>query len=100
MTKTNPPPIITVDTKRYDHFLKSSGLSPEEREFVLQELWNLIVLVIDMGFRVEETSLACGEAGSQREMPHSSPKNGLSLSDQNLVALLSDDAGRDCEAGT
>ena len=61
LLKTNNPPVVTVDVERYDHLLENAGLSTEHREAVLQQLWNLIVAVIDLGFRVEPSGKSCGQ---------------------------------------
>ena len=77
-SKSNKPPVITVDVERYDHLLENSGLTPEQREAVLQQLWNLIVAVIDLGFRVEPSEKSCGQDGYSLDFEPAAPIDRLS----------------------
>ena len=51
---------LEFDFERYDRYLESE-LSEDERRAVLAALWNVIVAMVDVGFGMDATQLACGK---------------------------------------
>lgn len=60
-TKQSEKPTIWVDVEKYDHLLDHSEMSEEERAAFLQEVWNLIVALVDFGFGVHPVQRGCGQ---------------------------------------
>ena len=59
--ETGPPlTSLEFDFERYDRYLESD-LSEEERRCVLEALWNVIISLVDVGFGMDATQLACGK---------------------------------------
>ena len=48
-----PPPTMVFDAARYQHLLDDSSVSQEESEAFLRAMWDLIVVLMDFGLRVE-----------------------------------------------
>ena len=48
-----PPPALVFDVARYQHLLDDPSVTPEESEAFLKAIWDIIVLVLDFGLRVE-----------------------------------------------
>ncbi len=81
-------PLITIDVERYDHLLADTDLSPEERQIVLQELWNLIVAFIDFGFRVEPLESGCGQVSEGEENATVGGADPVNSEDQFIEKFL------------
>lgn len=47
------PPAMVFDAARYQHLLDDPAISVEESETFLRAMWDLIVMLIDFGLRVE-----------------------------------------------
>lgn len=54
-------PVLHLDTERYAHHLQGLGLSEEQEQEVLEEVWNLILAFVELGFCVHPLQLACGQ---------------------------------------
>ena len=58
---------ITFDPAEYAEEVAKFGLNDEQSGELLETLWNIMVMFVDLGFRVDPVSLACGQNGeSQR----------------------------------
>ena len=49
---TNAPPSLTIDWDLYGSYLEDSDLSDEEKRECIQDLWNLVVSFVELGFGV------------------------------------------------
>ncbi|WP_127145217.1 hypothetical protein [Pelagibacterium montanilacus] len=47
-----PPPSIEIDTAKYQKYLDDPTLSDEQREEIIQALWSIITVSVDLGFGV------------------------------------------------
>ncbi|MDJ1008638.1 MAG: hypothetical protein QNJ13_12530 [Paracoccaceae bacterium] len=52
---------VTVDVDKYQEMLDGSGLSAEQKKQVLEALWSIIVMFIDLGFEVHPAQEVCGQ---------------------------------------
>ena len=68
MNEKRPPPYeskksaLYFDVKRYDALLNEPNVSQEEREEVLNTLWNLVQTCVDFGWGVHPLPTNCGQA--------------------------------------
>ena len=65
ITDKKTKPAITVDVKKYEHYLENSGLTQEQKEEYLQTLWNIIVEFVSLGWGVhplQQLENGCGES--------------------------------------
>ena len=74
---TNPisdPRIVTVDVERYKHFLDESDLTDDEKQQVMQALWEIIVNFVDLGFGVHPVQAAQQSSTQEKQKTHAPPK--------------------------
>lgn len=67
MTDTPTQPILTLDVALYEHYLENSNLTDEQKQELLETLWNLICEFVFLGFGVTSTQLAqdsCGQGNA------------------------------------
>lgn len=48
---------MVFDVARYQHLLDDPSVSPEDSEAFLKAIWDIIVLVLDFGLRVEFSNI-------------------------------------------
>lgn len=71
-TRTDRNPVITVDYERYQHILDDEDVSTEQKQEVLQIVWDLVCEFVALGFNVhplDETPLKCGKPQIGPEKP-------------------------------
>lgn len=54
-------PVIGVDVARYQAMLDASNASDAQKEEFLQQLWQVVVAFVELGYRVDPVHLACGK---------------------------------------
>lgn len=60
------PRTITFDPAEYAEEVAKFGLNEEQSRELLETLWNIMVMFVDLGFRVDPVSLACGQNGESQ----------------------------------
>ena len=61
-----PPRTITFDPAEYAEEVAKFGLNEDQSRELLETLWNIMVMFVDLGFRVDPVSLACGQVGKNQ----------------------------------
>lgn len=56
-----PQSIIKIDVAKYQAWLDDPALSDQQREQILEALWQIIVCFVDLGFGVSPLDDACGK---------------------------------------
>jgi hypothetical protein len=52
---------LQIDTAKYQALLDGAGLSDDQKEEIILELWKIIIPFVDLGFKVSPLDLACGK---------------------------------------
>ena len=60
------PRTITFDPAAYAEEVAKFGLNEDQSRELLETLWNIMVMFVDLGFRVDPVSLACGQNGESQ----------------------------------
>lgn len=60
------PRTITFDPAEYAEEVAKFGLNEDQSRELLETLWNIMVMFVDLGFRVDPVSLACGQNGESQ----------------------------------
>lgn len=87
-TSAKSPPAITVDYAAYAHFLEGSDLSEDQKQALLQSLWNIVVGFVSLGFGVHPASPdreACGQLFSSCDADPDEAADALSWMDPTLI---------------
>ncbi len=69
--KADTQPVVTVDYKRYAHYLDNSDLTEDEKAEYLQTIWNIICEFVSLGFGVhplQQIDDACGKDDQATEL--------------------------------
>jgi hypothetical protein len=53
--------VLAVDVEKYQAYLDGSGLSPEQKEEILQSLWLIMMSFVELGFGVHPLQEVCGK---------------------------------------
>jgi hypothetical protein len=61
MRETTTPPTLTLDVELYQHYLDNSDLTEEQKNELLNTLWNIICGFVQMGFGVHPVQQALAE---------------------------------------
>jgi hypothetical protein len=59
--EASPSQTLQIDTAKYQALLDDSGLSDDQKEEIILELWKIIIPFVDLGFKVSPLDLACGK---------------------------------------
>ena len=74
--KQNQPdqslPVLTVDYEKYSRFLEESDASVEDKQKLIETLWNITMMFVDMGIGVHPVQQAQKACGQSREKPRKS----------------------------
>ncbi|MEJ8472876.1 hypothetical protein [Roseibium algae] len=54
-------PAITVDVERYQSFLDGTDMTQAQKEAYLQDMWEVMVGFVKLGFDIHPAQLACGQ---------------------------------------
>lgn len=54
-------PVVTVDVERYQAYLDSSDMTPDQKRAFLEALWSIITAFVDLGFGVHPLQEVCGQ---------------------------------------
>ncbi len=73
------PPTLVFDPTVYEHLLDDPALHADEREAVLKAIWDIIVLVLDFGLRVEFEKFYPQTAAKSADEGHIAIANMVSL---------------------
>ena len=68
--------IVEVDLEKYASLLDAPEIGEADRTAMLEALWNILMVLADLGFRLESSQEACGQfeqAATER------PKEGQNL---------------------
>lgn len=82
-------PSVTVDYDRYAHMLEDADLTETQKQEFLQALWNIVVAIIDLGFRVDPVCQAqendCGKTAETDSECGFADNNMIKFEDTNLT---------------
>jgi len=59
--KASARPNLTIDVARYEKFLEESGMSAEAKQVYLENMWNVILAFVELGYGVHPLQEACGK---------------------------------------
>ncbi|MEE4538260.1 MAG: hypothetical protein V2J51_07195 [Erythrobacter sp.] len=59
--ETQARKVVTVDVEKYQAWLDDPALSDEQKEQIVQSLWEIILAFVDLGFGVSPLQDACGQ---------------------------------------
>ena len=74
---TSSKPTVAVDVEKYQAYLDGTDMTDVEKEEFLQELWQIIIGFVELGFGVHPVQEVCGKPGSADNEPTASNKDGL-----------------------
>ena len=83
------PPSLTIDWEVYAAMLEESDLPPEKQKELIETLWSLVVMFVDLGFDLNPVRQICGEH-----------EDALSDDPPDLVSLLQQEWRQDREEDT
>ena len=69
---TKALPVLTVDYDLYAHFLEESDASEEDKRKLIETLWSITMMFVDMGFGVhpvQQAQKACGQFRNNAPKP-------------------------------
>lgn len=52
---------LQIDMAKYQALFDDAGLSDDQKEEIILELWKIIIPFVDLGFKVSSLDLACGK---------------------------------------
>ncbi|WP_157966308.1 hypothetical protein [Oceanibium sediminis] len=81
-------PTLTIDVARYEAFLESSGLTPEQKEEFLGAIWSIIVPFVELGYGVHPLQEACGKDRESGSPPPEHAADAVSSEDHNTVKTV------------
>ena len=73
----SPRPSLAVDWEVYAAMLEDSDLSMDQQKELIETLWSIVVMFVDMGFDLHPVAQICGESD-----------DGLSDDPPDLLYLL------------
>ena len=76
------PRTITFDPAEYTEEVAKFGLNEDQSRELLETLWNIMVMFVDLGFRVDPVSLACGQNGESQGNGAFQPSDLVELRDK------------------
>ncbi len=88
-------PTLVFDPTLYEHLLDDPALQADEREAVLKAIWDIIVLVLDFGLRVEFEKFYPQAAAKGADMRHDAIANMISLEGAEKLSEKGTCRGRD-----
>lgn len=57
-----PPPSLTVDWELYAAMLEDSDMPLDQQKELIETLWSIVVMFVDLGFDLHPVQQICGEA--------------------------------------
>ena len=83
------PPSLTIDWEVYAAMLEESDLPLDKQKELIETLWSLVVMFVDLGFDLNPVRQICGE-----------DEEALSDDPPDLVSLLQQDWRQEREEDT
>jgi hypothetical protein len=56
-----PRPSLTIDWEVYAAMLEDSDLTMDQQKELIETLWSIVVMFVDMGFDLDPVAQICGE---------------------------------------
>ena len=94
--------IVTVDYKKYAHFLEDTDLSEIQKREFLQALWQIIVGFVDLGFGVhpaQQVQKTCGQLGKNAPKAALEAENEVKCKSKYLTIDFEHAADLETESG-
>ena len=73
-------PSLSIDWELYAAMLEESDMPLEQQKELIETLWSIVVMFVDLGFNLSPVTQICGE-----------PEDALSDDPPDLVSLLEQD---------
>ncbi len=80
-----PSPVLQMDVEHYERMLENSDLTPDQRQDLLEALWSMIVIFVDLGFCVEPVAHSCEQMNGGSNESGSTGVNPLYFEDNSLI---------------
>lgn len=65
--ETGPDKTLQIDLAKYQAMFDEAGLSDDQKQEIIAELWKIIIPFVDLGFKVSPLELACGKLPETHE---------------------------------
>ncbi|RBW43863.1 hypothetical protein DS901_09025 [Loktanella sp. D2R18] len=60
---STPPPTLNIDWELYAAMLEDSDMPLDQQKELVETLWTIVVMFVDLGFDLHPTRQICGETG-------------------------------------
>lgn len=78
--KLMSPPCLSIDWELYAAMLEESDMPMDQQKELIEALWSIVVMFVDLGFDLNPVTQICGE-----------PEDVLADGPRDLVSLLEQD---------
>lgn len=87
-----PRSSLTIDWELYAAMLEDSDIPLEQQKELIETLWSIVVMFVDLGFDLNPVTQICGESDDALS---DDPPDLLSLLGQDLIHGHEEDAWQD-----